>query len=238
MSEITKKEEQMQLVNPIDLLAQAINKGLGVEELSRLMDLQERWQANQARKLFFEAFTEFQANCPQLRKTKGGYDDRYKYTPLSEITRQISEPLKKAGLSFRWEIQDTEKELKVTFLVSHIDGHTEKTSMSSAPDPSGSKNAIQARGSTITYLQRYTLIGGLGISTADVDNDGGSHAPEKSIDELHKDFIEVYNQIIQLDATKSGLHPDNWKKEPSAKGYIRAIGEARKILFDLQKQKA
>lgn len=227
-------KQNAEVGTPANLLSQAIEKGLGVEELSKLMDLQERWEANKARKLFFEAFAEFQSNCPQLRKTKGGYDDRYRYTPLSEITRQIAEPLKKAGLSFRWEIQDTEKELRVTFLVSHVDGHTEKTSMSSAPDPSGSKNAIQARGSTITYLQRYTLIGGLGISTADIDNDGGNQKPEKSLDELHKDFIEVYNQIIQLDSTKSSLHPDNWKKEPSAKGYIRAIGEARKILFDLQ----
>lgn len=223
-----------QETTPSSLLQQAIEKGLGVEELSKLMDLQERWEKNQARKLFFEAFTSFQTNCPQLRKVKSGYDDRYKYTPLSEITRQIAEPLKAAGLSFRWEIQDTEKELKVTFLVSHIDGHTERTTMSAAPDPSGSKNAIQARGSAITYLQRYTLIGGLGISTADIDSDGAQGKQPEDMDKLHKDYMEVYNHVIQLDQSLTKYHPDNWKVEPTAKGYVKAIGELRKVLFELQ----
>ncbi len=221
---------------PSNLLAQAIEKGLGIEQLSKLMDLQERWEANQARKNFFEAFTMFQSNCPDLRKTKlvAFNQTSYKFTPLSEITRQIAPALEKAKLSFRWEIQDTEKELKVTFLVSHIDGHTEKTTMTANPDTSGNKNAIQARGSAITYLQRYTLIGGLGLSTADSDTDGKQ--PE-DLDKLYKDFIEVYNQIIVLDETQTRLHPDNWRLEPTAKGYIKAIGEARKILFELQNKK-
>lgn len=216
---------------PSNLLAQAIDKGLGVEELSKLMDLQERWEKNQARKAFFEAFTKFQSKSPDLRKTKQGHN--YMYTPLSEIVRQIAQPLKEAGLSYRWEIQDSEKELKVTFLVSHIDGHTESTTMSAAPDPSGSKNAIQARGSSISYLQRYTIIGGLGLATADIDTDGKK--PE-DLDKLHKDYMEVYNQVIQIDQTLTKYHTDNWKTEPTAKGYQRAVGELRKVLFDLQQK--
>ena len=39
-------------------------------------------------------------------------------------------------------------------------------------DKSGSKNVIQAVGSAVTYGQRYTLIGALGITTADEDIDG------------------------------------------------------------------
>ncbi len=240
-SEITKKElrgttiikKSAELGTPADLLSQAIDKGLGVEELSKLMDLQERWQANQARKSFFEAFTMFQANCPDLRKTKtvSFNQTSYKFTPLAEITRQIAPALEKANLSFRWEIQDNEKELKVTFLVSHIDGHTERTTMTATPDTSGNKNAIQARGSAITYLQRYTLIGGLGLSTADSDVDGKQPG---DLDKLHRDYMDVYNQIIQMDQSLSKYHPDNWKTPPSAKGYIRAIGEIRKILFELQ----
>ena len=225
-AEITKIE-----TTPTSLLQQAIEKGLGVEELSKLMDLQERWEKNQARKRFFEAFTKFQSKSPELRKIKDGHN--YKYTPLSEITRQIAGPLKEAGLSYRWEIQDTDKELKVTFLVSHIDGHTECTTMSAAPDTSGSKNTIQARGSAISYLQRYTIIGGLGLSTADIDNDG--KAPD-DMDKLHKDYMEVYNQVIQIDSTLSKYHPDNWKIQPTAKGYVKASGELRKVLFELQKK--
>lgn len=217
---------------PQALLSQAIEKGLDVESLGKLMALQERWEANQARKKFFEAFALFQSKSPELRKIKDGHN--YKYTPLSEITRQIASPLKEAGLSYRWEIQDTDKELKVTFLVSHIDGHTEKTTMSAAPDATGSKNTIQARGSAISYLQRYTIIGGLGLSTADIDTDGKQ--PD-DMDKLHKDYMDIYSQVIQIDSTLSKYHPDNWKMQATAKGYVKATGELRKVLFELQKQK-
>lgn len=229
---------------PQALIAQAIDKGLGVAELEKLLSLQERWEANQARKKFFEAFSKWQANQPDIRKTKevkfkeGDLKPQYMFAPLAAITRQISKPLQEAELSYRWEITDTKEELSVTCIVSHIDGHSEKTTMRAEPDKSGSKNAIQARGATITYLQRYTLIGALGLSTADADLDANvPQEYEYDVDRLHGVFMEVYNQIIQLDPAKNKLHPDNWLIERTGKNYAKAIGDARKILFDLQNKK-
>lgn len=227
---------------PADLISQAIDKGLTVEALEKLMSLQERWEANQARKLFFEAFTNFQSECPDLRRTKEvdfttskGGNVKYKYAPLADITRQLAKVLKANELSYRWEIQDDEK-IKVTCLVSHINGHTERTTMTASPDDSGSKNSIQARGSTIEYLKRYTLIGALGLSTADSDIDG--RLPQQvDLEKLHNDYMDVYGQVIQLDSSLSKYHPDNWKLEPTPKVYLKAVGELRKILFDLQQKK-
>jgi ERF superfamily protein len=222
---------------PSELLSQAIDKGLTVEALEKLMDLNERWEKNEARKLFFGAFTEFQANCPDMRKTKGVEFNgklQYKYAPLADITRQIGPVLKKNELSYRWEIKDDGKSLSVTCLVSHVAGHTETTTMTADADTSGSKNAIQARGSAIEYLKRYTLTGALGISTADSDIDG--RLPDVDIDRLHKEFMDLYNQAIQLDSTMTKYHTDNWKGEPTAKAYVAAIGEMRKQLFTLQQK--
>jgi len=223
---------------PASLLSQAIEKGLDVESLGKLMDLQERWQAGQARKLFFEAFTEFQSKCPDLRKTKevNFGQTKYNFAPLADICRQIGKTLKDAGLSYRWEIQDNPTELKVTCLVSHMEGHTEKTTMTSPPDASGSKNAIQARGSAIEYLKRYTLIGALGLSTADSDIDGRMSEYEYDVDKLHKTFMEVYNQVIALEPSANKWHPDNWVIDRNGKNYVKAIGDIRKYLFDLQKK--
>jgi hypothetical protein len=228
-------------VSVTDLISQAIDKGLDVSVLEKLMDLKERYDANEARKRFYEAFTLFQANCPDLRKTKEvkfetrtGGATSYHYAPLSDITRQISKILERCKLSYRWKIQDDNNILKVTCQVSHIDGHTEETSMQASPDTSGSKNSIQARGSAIEYLKRYTLIGALGLSTADSDVDG--RLPEVDVDAKHKEFMEVYNQVIQLDPELSKWHPDNWKVEPTAPVYVKAIGNLRKVLFDLQQK--
>lgn len=229
-------------VTPSALLSQAIEKGLDVESLEKLMDLQERWQAGISRKAFFEALSKFQSEVPELRKNKKvkfetskGTTD-YNYAPLADVVRQIKDTCKSCGLSYRWEISDNKEEIKVTCLVTHIDGHTERTTMSASPDDSGSKNKIQQRGSSIEYLKRYTLIGALGLSTTDSDIDG--LMPEISLDILHKQYMEHYNQLIQIDSQYTKWSPDNWKSEPTQKLYLKAIHEIRKKLIEVTPKKA
>jgi len=67
----------------------------------------------------------------------------------------------------------SEKDIEVTCIITHRDGHSEETTMVGPEDYSGFKNSIQSRGSSTTYLERYTLIGALGLVTVDTDNDGG-----------------------------------------------------------------
>lgn len=196
-------------MNPQSLIKLAINKGAGVEQLEKLMALQERWQANQAKQTFFDAMTTFQAECPMLKKTKKvdyslktGGRTKYSYAPLGSIANQIKAVIKKCGLSYRWTIQDDEKTINVTCIVSHKDGHSESTTMSGNLDATGSKNAIQQRGSTVTYLQRYTLIGALGITSADDDTDGNGKVPESKKPELTPDS-EQWNQAVTALAQKS-----------------------------------
>jgi len=234
-------ETELQIVptTPASLIAQAIEKGLDVASLEKLLDLQQRWEAGEARKKFFAAFTNFQANCPDLRKTKqvsfGQGSASFHYAPLADITRQISKELKANEISYRWEIQDTDKEIKVSCLVSHVSGHTETTTMSALADTGGAKNAIQARASAITYMQRYTLIGALGLSTADSDIDG--RLPVVDIDKLHKDYMTVYADLIQLDPSLNKYDPDNWKVERTAKAYLAAIPELKKVLAQIKDKK-
>lgn len=222
---------------PTSLISQAIEKGLDVNALEKLLDLQQRWDANIARKQFFASFTNFQANCPDLRKTKtvAFNQTSYNYAPLADITRQIGKALKDNALSYRWEIKDVNDEIEVTCLISHVDGHTERTTMKAKSDVSGSKNAIQARASTVTYMQRYTLIGALGLSTADADIDG--RLPQVDIDKLHAEYMEVYSEVIQLDSTLTKYDPDNWKVERTAKAYVSATPALKKKLAELKDKK-
>jgi hypothetical protein len=242
MSETQVTTLQQSANTPAQLLSQAIEKGMGVAELEKLVALQERWEANQARKAFFEAFTAFQAECPDLRKTKAvkfketDPKPQYMYATLGDITRQLRDLLKRHQLSYRWEITSTKEEIKVVCLVSHIEGHTERTEMTSAPDPSGSKNGIQARGSAVQYLKRYTLEGALGLSTTESDIDG-KQPDDTSVDDLHNEYMREYNQLILLDnSLASKYNPDNWKGERNAVNYKKAIGDIRKKLFDLQQK--
>jgi len=229
MTEEIVKQEQL---NPAQLLTLAVDKNLDVDKLRQLMEMKKAWESDQARKAFFSALAKFQSEVPEIRKSKSvAFNEvKYNYAPLSDVVRQIKDTCRDCGLSYRWEIADNKEEIKVTCLVTHIDGHTEQTTMTATPDDSGKKNKIQQRGSAIEYLKRYTLIGALGLSTTDGDVDG--YQVEISIDILHAEFMKHYNQLIQLDGTFTKIHPDNWKSEPSQRLYLEAIKKVRKLLID------
>jgi tellurite resistance protein len=154
---------------PTEMLAQALQSGAAPETMEKLMALQERWQAGQARKAFDLAMAQLRANVPTVIKSTEGHG--YKYEQLADITEAVSSLMADLGLSFRWRTESNEKAVKVTCIIAHKDGHYEETSLVHLPDKSGSKNDIQALGSAVTYLQRYTLKAAVGVAAAK-DDDG------------------------------------------------------------------
>jgi len=174
---------------PMQLIDVAINKGAGVEQLSQLMDLQERWEQNEAKKAFVRAMSMFRENCPPIYKTKAGHNSSY--APLPEVLKTIRNTMHECKLTHHWESTTSEDITTVVCVVTHELGHSEKTSLSAGAETSGSKNSVQALGSTVSYLQRYTLLSILGIS-ADDDNDGaGETISDKQLAEIEALAQEV-----------------------------------------------
>ena len=62
----------------------------------------------------------------------------------------------------------------MTCTIKHVGGHSDSVSLGGPPDSGGAKNAIQARASTVTYLERYTLKAITGLAEADDDTDGST----------------------------------------------------------------
>ena len=178
----TKKEENMNEIvkqepsTPAKLLELAVSQNLDIDKLERLMEMQVRWEEKEARQAFYEAKGRLQEMIPVLKKTKkvkfpsksGGSVD-YSYAPLSDIVEQLKKLLAEYGFSYEWKIADTTENISVTFIFTHKAGHCEKNTMSAPADATGGKNLVQQKASTVTYLQRYTMIGGIGIATADDD---------------------------------------------------------------------
>ena len=69
--------------------------------------------------------------------------------------------------------------MEVTCTLHHIGGFTEAVPMGGAPDTGPGRNAIQARGSAKTYLERYTVLAILGLAAQDADDDGAGGAQEQ-----------------------------------------------------------
>ena len=166
--------------NPAYLLKLAIENKADITQLKELMDLNDRFLAQKAKTNYLSAISKFQSECPVIKKKKKvsfvsqrtQSKTEYKYAELGDIDEQIKKALFNCGLSKQWKLKDVAENLECTCIISHVDGHSESTVMTAGKDDSGGKNAIQQRGSTITYLQRYTLISALGITTADEDVDG------------------------------------------------------------------
>ena len=144
--------------------------GMSAEDVSKMLDIHLKLEARKEERAFLAAFSRFQEECPEIHKLDDAHNG--KYAKLPRIAKAIRPAMKANGLSFRHEIEDTDKGLRVTCIVSHVDGHKVSTSMSAASDTSGAKSAIQAAASTVTYLERYTLGAALGIVAGDADNDG------------------------------------------------------------------
>jgi len=52
------------MVTPDQMLMTAVQKGADLSQVEKLMDLQERWQANQAKSAYLQAMSDFQSECP------------------------------------------------------------------------------------------------------------------------------------------------------------------------------
>jgi len=113
----------------------------------------------------------FRENCPSIVKTKKAHNS--KYAGLAETISQIKGVESECGLSHSWRTDSKNKTVEVTCIVTHELGHSEQTTLFAEPDKSGSKNSIQAIGSSVTYLQRYTLFSLLGLASIEDDLDGG-----------------------------------------------------------------
>lgn len=168
-------------LTPLAAIFQAVANGASIEMVERLMVMQERMEANEARKAYVAAMAEFKAEPITIRKNKHvGFESRrvdsktdYNHATLDEVVAAVAPSLARVGLSYRWKTEQIESgQIVVTCIVRHTLGHSEETMLRGSPDSSGNKNSIQAVGSTVSYLSRYTLMAALGLAAAEQDDDG------------------------------------------------------------------
>lgn len=149
-----------------------------VAKLKELLEVRERWEASEARKSFNEAFTAFKAEAIEIIKNRQVTDGPLKnkrYAELFSVVNAVTPALSKHGLSASWRLSKDEPSwIEVTCTIRHVLGHAEAVSMAGPPDAGGAKNAIQARASTVTYLERYTLKAICGLAEQGEDSDGNS----------------------------------------------------------------
>lgn len=198
----------IQPTTPMEMLSLAVSQGADLDKISKLMDLQERWEAGQAYKAFNIAFSAFKAEAVRILRTKTITDGPLKgkkQAELGAIVAAVTPALSKHGLSLSWRLTKDEKEwLEVTCTLRHVEGHTESVSMGGAPDTGPGRNAIQSRGSAKTYLERYTATGILGLAPED-DDDGRGGKPTGEVVDMPEDLFQAHMKAIKEAKTEAEL---------------------------------
>jgi hypothetical protein len=226
-------------LTPVELLRIAVSRDANIDQLTKLMDLQERWERREAKRAYDAAMKAFKAESPRITKnsrvnftTDKGTTD-YKHATLDHVCDAVIGALSKQGVSHRWKVSQQTEWITVTCILTHELGHSEETSLMGCPDKTGNKNSIQAVGSTVTYLQRYTLLAACGLATSDSDDDGrGGEAaggvPDARREEILGELVRA-SDVDQLRKIFTYAYREAEKaRDRSAMGaYIRAK-DARK----------
>ena len=97
--EITAVKEKKEIPenSPAEMIRLAVAGGADLEKLEKLLTLQERWEANEAKKAYNKAMAAFKSNPPKINKDKKvGYESKtggkvgYKHASLFNVTEKIS----------------------------------------------------------------------------------------------------------------------------------------------------
>ena len=185
----------------LEVIARAArDPSVDIDKMERLILMQERVQERNARISYYAALAELQTQLPVISE-RGGIKDRNgniqsTYALWEDVNEAIRTPLSEHGFALTFKVRRTENEIAVTGILSHRDGHSEQTELSLPSDASGSKNAVQAIGSSTSYGKRYTAYALLNITSTGEDDDGkraGGFEPVslEQLDELLRRASEV-----------------------------------------------
>jgi len=194
---IKTKPEQMPSTSAIISVIEraAMNPDVDIEKMERLLQMQERIMAVQAKAEHAAAKTDALAVMPAIPKRGRGHNDM-PFAMLNDIINITRPVLAEHGLSLGFDVRVEDARIVVTAKLTHRNGHEESTSLPLPFDTSGSKNAVQAIGSSQTYGQRYTAQALLGLSLGDDTDDDGRSGGAKTVSP--EEFINLRDMLETL----------------------------------------
>lgn len=180
---------ELAAANPMmSMIADAAASG-NLELVKELYAFKRQIEEDEAKKAFNKDFSEFKAESIAVVKNIVVTDGPLKgkpYADLFGVVSAVTPFLSKHRLSHSWKLtKDEPAWMEITCTIRHELGHSESVSMGAAPDSGPGRNAIQARGSAKTYLERYTLLAATGLAAQGTDKDGrgeaGKQMPEDEL---------------------------------------------------------
>jgi len=179
MPEVIENKE-VQVISPMQQAHDFLKAGGDLVTMEKMMDLQDRFEKNEAKKLFFAAMVIAQKRMPVIYEGRNNKVTHSTYAAYKDIVRDSKPIYTGAGLaiSFYEEPATKEDHIKLCADVYHEKGHSQTYSISLAIDDKGPKGTvvktkIHGTKSAISYGRGILLCNIFNIPTNDdVDDDG------------------------------------------------------------------
>lgn len=215
----------------------ARDPSVDIERMERLLAMHERIIERQATASYASALSRMQPELPIIAE-RGGIKNKFgevqsTYALWEDIVGIITPILSRYGFALSFRTGNFDGGVTVTGVLSHAEGHSEQTQINLPIDASGSKNAVQAVGSSTSYGKRYTAAALLNLRTGDTDDDGRAcgkpivpkHDPRPEDMEVDREKFDHYVSRAQdikdadmdedeVNAAIMALHDELYKDTP------------------------
>lgn len=216
-NEVAKVEQN----NPYLLMMQDMVKSGNVAQLEKMMDLHQRWEADEARKAYALSFAVVQSRIGTVAKTKKNEHTKSTYSDLADIVEYVKPIYTEEGFSLIFHEGKAEKDdhIRIVADMLHRNGHKEVYYKDIPLDGAGIKgNAnmtpIHGDGSATSYARRYLTCMIFNIATGD-DKDG------------NKPKLPLLSTVKQAELIKA--ISESKDKPELSKAFFTAVGMARAL---------
>lgn len=244
-----KKQETVAMDTGMHLIQNALERGVDVQTMERLLEMRNRLKQEQAREAFFKSLSAFQSEIPVIPHTKKVLNKdgtiRYSYAAFEDIIRTITPYINKHGFSINFKTRFENEAVIVDCIITHEAGHSEVTSFRAPVQMSGRMLPIQEWGAALTFAKRYSLSLALGLATEE-DTDAITTAPNN--EEQKEVIAEIPATEAQLRAIHTILSKRGYDNDDAKHKYVSDMlnkeihsfkhlskSEASRIIDTLQK---
>jgi hypothetical protein len=172
-------EVQSNTVSMFERLAK--DPAVDVTKLEKLMELQERAIARDAKAQFVSAMAAAQAEMKAVATDSDNPQTRSRYASYEALDKALRPIYSKHGFALSYDTDDSPKPEHVRVLceVMHIGGHSKTYHADMPADGKGAKGGdvmtkTHAVGSAMSYGQRYLLKGIFNVRVGEDDDDGNA----------------------------------------------------------------
>lgn len=189
---------------PMQLIDNAVAKGVDTEQLEKLLALQERWEANEARKQYSSSMVTVQSEIPTIVKNLRNTQTNSNYVALDRVISQTKDIYTKHGFSIVFHEGETGKEgfVRICADVIHRSGHKEQYHYDAPMEGKGIKGnvnmtATHGKASSTSYARRYLMCMIFNIPTG--DDDGNSVEDGETLSEQQLAEVVALAEEVGVD---------------------------------------